>query len=144
MLRAIKSLFRGLATALAVVAALAFVFESALGADHNRPASASTSASGHHHAYDHGQSAGSAHHHQQHAVGPAAAGGDAQAVPDADSLPAADACYCYSCSAVVLPILSYVAAPLTALQAMTLFGAGRHDGVVPAGLRRPPRAIAIA
>jgi hypothetical protein len=56
----------------------------------------------------------------------------------------ASCCCGVSCAAVVLPCLNAEAVPLVLLRTMTTSYRDPGDGIVPDGLRRPPRPLAIA
>ncbi len=55
----------------------------------------------------------------------------------------AGCCFCACCAGIVLPSLSAHAAPFVLLRTMATVNHRHGDGVVPDGLRRPPRTIAI-
>ena len=146
MIRYVRSLAKGFATCLAVVAALAFGADGALGADHHLGAAPAGGGHHHHHhhhhAHSHSHHAGAAHH--QHIHGDVADAIDLATV-DSSSTPVhgSDACFCACCAALVLPSLSAQAAPFVLLRAMATVNHRHGDGVVPDGLRRPPRPTAI-
>jgi len=130
------------ATCLAVVAALAFVADGALGADHHLPAAGG---SGHYHTHahvhSHGPADASGHQLVNGDVDLAATHGGSAPVSGSD----ADACCCFcACSAaVLLPSLTVQAVPFVLLRTMATTYRRSDDGFVPDGLRRPPRPIAI-
>jgi hypothetical protein len=49
-----------------------------------------------------------------------------------------------SCAAVLVPLLNVQTVSFAVLQAMVTTYHGPGDGIVPDGLRRPPRPLAIA
>src|SRR5262245_20958350 len=102
---------------MAVVAALAFVADGALGAEHHLPVSAGGF---HHHAHAHSHGAdGASDHHVASGDVDLAATTDGSAPvssPDAD----VNCCFCSSCAVVVLPSLSGQAAPFALLRISTM------------------------
>jgi hypothetical protein len=141
MIRFIHLLGRRFATCLAVAAALAFVADGALGADHHL--GAAPASGGHYHAHAHSH-AGASDHQLVH--GDVADSADLAAAHDGFA-PASGAeagcCFCACCAGIVLPSLSAHAAPFVLLRTMATVNHRHGDGVVPDGLRRPPRTIAI-
>jgi hypothetical protein len=136
---------------LAVVAALAFVADGALGADHHL--GAAPASGGHHHMHAHGHSHGHVHAHShtaasdhRHINGDVVEAIDLGAA-DGSSVPASGSdaycCFCACCAAIVLPSLNAQAAPVVLLRTLAIAYRGHSDGVVPDGLRRPPRPTAI-
>jgi hypothetical protein len=130
---------RRVATALAVVAALALAANGALGSNHHMSAAA-----GHHH--DHGESHSHGAHghshadHSHHNVDMAAVDLD-EAVP---SSPDVDAdCYLNACfAAVVLPCPSAHVLPVLFFGTLASAQPGQAKGVEPGGPRKPPRTSA--
>ena len=142
MIRYAQLLCRRFATALAVVAALAFVADGALGAGHH----VATASGGHYHAHAH------SHASSDHQVvdADATAGTDVAVAQDGGSAPelapdiGANCCSC-TCGAVVLmPSLNVYATPFVLVRATAVANRPQSDGVVPDGLRRPPKPLAIA
>jgi hypothetical protein len=148
VIRFAQSLCRRLATVLAVVAALAFAANGALGSNHHMSAAAghdhgeahSHGAYGHHHSH-----AAADHHHAHHGV---SHGVDTAAVdfdgalgfsPDADANEYLSACS----AAVVLPCPSTQALPFLFSGTLTAAQPRRDKGVIPDGPRKPPRPVAI-
>jgi hypothetical protein len=141
---------RRVLTALAVVAALAFVIDGALGGSHLVPAASAHV--GHVHAHSHVDADSHAPAVLDHQV----VNGDV--VADADvvghhhgsspaSTPDADGnccCACACCAAVLLPSMNVQAAPFLLIRDMTFADRRYGDGIVPEGLRRPPRPLSIA
>jgi hypothetical protein len=149
VIRSFHAQLRRFATALAVIAALAFVLDGARATDHHGTAGAG----GYQHLHSHGPAGTLAHHHAHGnhghgGVAPAADGADVAALDQETSPPfaldGANCCCGVSCAAVMLPCLNAEAVSLVVLRTMTT--AYRHpgDGIVPDGLRRPPRPLAIA
>jgi hypothetical protein len=141
VIRFAQRLRRRFATALAVVAALAFVADGALGSEHHVP----VAAGGHYHAHAHSHSHGPADAADHQFVD-----GDAVDAHSPGSSPPTGAdvgtscCSCACSAAIVLPSLSAQATPFMLIRNMT-FAHRRHgDGIVPEGLRRPPRPLSIA
>jgi hypothetical protein len=142
---------RRLATALAVVAAFAFVLDGALGGEHHLPTAMGGS---HYHAQTHHAQAYHSHgstvaaDHQ--VVDGAAVDGVNVAAHYHGSSPQSGAdisgncCSCACCAAVVLPCLSAQASPFVLIRSMALAHDRQGHGVVPEGLRRPPRPLSIA
>ena len=142
VIRYVQLLCRRLATALAVVAALAFVADGALGAGHH----VATASDGHYHAHAHshassdhqvvdadamdGTDVAAAHHH----------GSAPESAPDTG----ANCCSCTCGAAVLLPSLNAHATPFVLVRTTAVANRPQSDGVVPDGLRRPPKPLAIA
>jgi len=131
-----------IATCLALVAAFSFVLDGALGADH--PVAATGA---HYHAHSHGP-AGASHHQLVDGdvvddVDGAAAHHDGSS-PVSSPDTGASCCVCTCCAAHVPPCLSAQAAPFLLLRKMAMASRHHGDGIVPDGLRRPPRPLAIA
>jgi hypothetical protein len=136
---------RRVATALAVVAALAFVVDGALGANHHVLAAAHGDHY-HAHAHSHGPAAASDHQFVGDVAADAAVAADHHgssptSAPDAD---ANCTCACACSAALVLPHLTAQAAPFLLIQNMAFAHRRYGDGIVPEGLRRPPRPLSIA
>jgi len=140
-------LCRRVATALAVVAALAFVADGALGSEHHLP---TAMGSGHYHAHAYGHSHGAANAADHHAIdGDTVDGVDVTAgYHHGSSPPSADiganCCSCACCAAIVLPCLSVLSAPFVLIQTIAFVHRRHGEGIVPEGLRRPPRPLSIA
>jgi hypothetical protein len=140
VIRYAQLMCRRLATALAVVAALAFVADGALGAGQHL----ATASGGHYHAHGHASS--------DHQVAGAAAmdGTDITAAdhhgsaPESAPDPGANCCSCTCGAAILLPSLNAHAAPFVVARTMVTGKRPQSDGVAPDGLRRPPRPLAIA
>ncbi len=142
MIRYAQLLCRRFATALAVVAALAFVADGALGAGHHL----ATASGGHYHAHAHshgssdhqvvdadamdGTDVAAAHHH----------GSAPESAPDTG----ANCCSCTCGAAILLPSLNGYATPFVLVRTTAVANRPQGDGVVPDGLRRPPKPLAIA
>jgi hypothetical protein len=150
LIRFIHLLCRRFATCLAVAAALAFVADGALGAGHHLGAAPASGGHyhvyAHHHAHAHSHShAGAAGHQRIH--GDIAEAINLATVHDrsapASSSDAGCCCFCACCAAIVLPSLNAQAAPFVLLRTMATLNHRHGDGVVPDGLRRPPRPTAI-
>lgn len=150
VIRSVHSRLRRFATALAVVAALALVLNGALGSNHHLSAAA-----GHHHGEPHSHGA-DAHVHSHaapiadhqlanddvsHGVDVAAVDFDGALAfsPDADANDYLNACS----AAVVLPCPSTHALPFLFFGTLIAAHPRRDKGVIPDGLRRPPRRLAI-
>jgi hypothetical protein len=141
VIRCAQLLCRRLATALAVVAALALAANGALGSNHHMSAAA-----GHHHGHGESHSHGTHGHSHSHAdhqhdnIDVAASDQD-EALPssfdaDADS-------YLNACSAaVVLPYPSAQALPALFFGTVTAAQPRQVQGIDPGGPRKPPRTIA--
>jgi len=151
VIRYVRSLAKPFATCLAVVAALAFVADGALGGDHHL--GAAPASGGHHHMHAHGHSHGHVHAHSHTAAsdhrqinGDVAEAIDLATV-DGSSVPASGSdacCCCCACNAaVVLPSLNAQVAPFVLLRSLIMADRRYGDGIVPDGLRRPPRPTAI-
>ena len=145
VIRFAQLMCRRFATCLAIAAALAFVADGALGAEHHLP---TAPASGHYHAHAHSHGPADAADHQL--VDGDAVDGVEMAAHHHGSSPlsgadtGANCCACACCAAIVLPCLSAQAAPFVLIRNIA-FGHRRHgDGIVPEGLRRPPRPLSIA
>jgi hypothetical protein len=131
---------------LALVAALALVLDGALGADHHP--TATPASSGHYHAHGHSHGPADAADHQvidddvAGDVGIAAGhhGSSPVSAPDAG----ASCCFCACCAAIVLPCLNAQAAPFALLRTRATAHRRYGDGIVPDGLQRPPKPLAIA
>jgi hypothetical protein len=142
VIRYAQLLCRRFATALAVVAALAFVADGALGAGHHL----ATASGGHYHAHAH--SHGSSDH--QVVDADAMDGTDVAAAHDHGSAPesapdiGANCCSCTCGAAILLPSLNAHAAPFVLVRTLATASRPQSDGVVPDGLRRPPKPLAIA
>ena len=151
MIGYLRSLANRFATCLAVVAALAFVADGALGAGHHLGAAPSGGGHYHVHAHSHSHShshshAGASDHQRSHgnvvdAIDLATA--HDSTVPASGPDTGAGCCFCACCAGVVLPSLNAEAALFVLLRTMTTVNHRHGDGVVPDGLRRPPRSIAI-
>ena len=131
---------RRLATTLAVVAAFAFVLDGALGGEHHLPTAMGGS---HYHAHaqaHHSHGSTVAADHQIVDVAAHSHGSSPQSGGDISG----NCCSCACCAAVVLPCLIAEAAPFVLIRSMTLARDRQADGVVPEGLRRPPRPLSIA
>jgi hypothetical protein len=139
-------LCRRVATALAVVAALALAVNGSLGSNHHMSAAA-----GHDHGESHSHGANGHSHgahghshadHSHHNVDVAALDQDG-AVP---SSPDADAsCYLNACfAAVVLPCPSTQALAIPFCGTISTAHDRHGKGVVPDGPRKPPRPLSIA
>jgi hypothetical protein len=148
VIRSALSMCRRVATAFAVVAVLAFVVDNALGGNHLVPAASAHA--GHTHGHAHSQAPAAASDHQfisgdvaadteiaAHHHGSSPASG-----PDADANGCTCACAC--CAAIVLPSLTTQAAPFLLIRDMAFAYRHHGDGIVPEGLRRPPRPLSIA
>jgi hypothetical protein len=140
---------RRVATALAVMAALAFVIDGALGGGHLVPAASAHVGHFHTHAHSHadGHSHAPAVSDHQIVNGDVVAdtadhrGSSPTSAPDAD---ADCCCACACCAVVLLPSLNGQAIPFLVIRDMA-FAQRRHgDGIVPESLRRPPRPLSIA
>ena len=152
VIRFAQSLCRRVATTLAVMAALAFVIDGALGG-HLVPAASAHVGHFHVHAHNHAH----AHSHgpvvsdHQFINGDVVADVDVATVrhgssptpgPDADGNCCTCAC---ACSAAALqPALIAQAAPFLLISNMAFVHRRHGDGIVPEGLRRPPRTPSIA
>ena len=143
MIRVAQSMCRRVATALAVVAALALAANGALGSNHHMSAAA-----GHHHDHDeshiHGMHAHGHSHadHQHDNIGVAAFDQDG-ALPspvDADADSYLNACF----AAVVLPCPSAQALPILFFGTVTAAQPRPAKGIEPDGPRKPPRTMAPA
>jgi hypothetical protein len=137
-------LCRRLATALAVVAALALAANGSLGSNHHMSAAAghdhgeahSHGASGH----SHGAHGHSHADHSHHNADVAALDQDGPSSPDADA-----SCYLNACfAAVVLPCPSMQALPIPFCGTVSAAHDRHGKGVVPDGPRKPPRPLSIA
>lgn len=145
VIRYARLLCRQLATALAVVAALAFVADGALSAGNH----VATQGAGHYHAHGHSHASSD---HQVDADAMAgtdvAAGHHHGSAQDSqhDSAPdtGANCCSCTCGAAVLLPSLNAHAAPYVLVRATAVANRPQGHGVVPDGLRRPPKPLAIA
>jgi hypothetical protein len=144
VIRSVRPHFRRFATCLAVAAALAFVLDGALGANHHL----SAAAPGHHHAEpnSHGSHGHGPHAHSHsvdvaHDVDMPAADHDGAlaSAPDADANSWLNACY----AAVVLPCPNTQALPYLFGEAVTAVHSRHDKGVIPDGLRKPPRPLAL-
>jgi len=149
VIRYAQLLCRRFATALAVVAALAFVADGALGAGHHL----AMPSGGHYHAHAHSH-ASPGHQvvdaqvvHAQVGDPDAMDGTDvaghhhgSELAPDAG----ANCCSCTCGAAVLLPGLNAHAAPFVLVRTTAVANRPQSDGVVPDGLRRPPKPLAIA
>jgi hypothetical protein len=146
VIRYAQLLCRRFATALAVVAALAFVADGALGAGHHL----AMPSGGHYHAYGH------SHASSDHQVvdaqvvdtdamdGTDIAGHHHGSAPDSAPDTGANCCSCTCGAAVLLPGLNAHAAPFVLVRTTAVANRPQSDGVVPDGLRRPPKPLAIA
>jgi hypothetical protein len=147
VVRFAHSLCRRVATALAVVAALAFVMGGALGGNHLVPAASAHVGHFHVHAHGHSHAPAAVSDHQSidgNAVAAAAQHGSSPtSAPDADG----NCCTCCTCAcsaAALQPAPIGQATPFLSI-ANIAFAHRRHgDGIVPEGLRRPPRPLSIA
>lgn len=155
MIRLIHSRGRRFATALAVMAVLAFALDGALGANHHL----SAAAPGHTHPHGHGAHGHHAHSHHAHGHDvdlsdhqpghgdvshdidmPAADyDGALASAPDADENCWLNACF----AAVVLPCPSAQALPVLFCGIVTAVHPRQGDGIEPDGLRKPPRTRAL-
>jgi hypothetical protein len=146
VIRFVHLLARHFATCLAVVAVLAFVLDGALGSNHHL----SAAAAGHHHAEPHSHGSHAHRHgvdlsdrqlvHSNVSHVPAADHEGALASSlDADANSWLNACY----AAVVLPCPSTHALPILFCGTVTAAHPRQGKGVVPDGLRKPPRPLAI-
>lgn len=142
LIRSVQALLRRVATALAVMATLAFVLDGARAVDHHGAGSAN---GGHHHVHvhSHGDAASAHHHVHGHHVHADVAGLDQGSSP-VSTTDGANCCCGVSCAAVLLPCLNAQAVPFVLLQAMATIYRHPGDGIEPDGLRRPPRPLAIA
>jgi hypothetical protein len=148
VVRFVTMLFRRFATCLAVVAALSFVLDGAFGAHHHLLTAEGTAVHPHPHgsvgASDHGLAD---HHVADHQDGGSVASLDV-AASDRGSSPVStsDACYCCcTCHAgALLPDLCGQTIPFILLRSLATAHRGDGDGIVPDGLRRPPRLLVIA
>jgi hypothetical protein len=145
VIRFAQLLCRRFATCLAVVAALAFALNGALGSNHHMSAAA-----GHHHhgeshsygAHAHGHSHGGltfGHHHGDVDMAALDQDGALPSSPDADADGYLNACF----AAVVLPCPSAHALPILFCGTVTAAHPRQVEGVVPDGLRKPPRPLAL-
>ncbi|MPZ41737.1 MAG: hypothetical protein GEU95_27600 [Rhizobiales bacterium] len=146
MIHYVRLQLRRLATGLAAVAALAFVLDGALGAHHHLPIAAG---GGHYHAHAHSHAPADASAQQAidndiaAAVDLAAAQQDS--APDSSLDANSSCCFVCGCSvAVVPPSLTAQAVPFVLLRIMASAHRRHGDGIVPEGLRRPPRPLDIA
>lgn len=150
MIRPIHARLRRFATALAVMAALALVLNGALGSNHHLSAAAGHDHAEAHshgtHAHSHSHAASIADHQSAHVdvlhdVDVAAADIDGALAfsPDADACDYLNACS----AAVVLPCPSTHALPFLLFGTLNAAPPRYHQGVIPDGLRRPPRPLAI-
>jgi hypothetical protein len=141
VIRYARLLCRRIATALAVVAALAFAADGALGVGHHL----ATASGGHYQAHAHSH-AGSDHQvvdvHGMDSTDVVAAHHDGSA-PESGLDTGANCCSCTCGAAVLLPSLNAHAAPFVLLRATAVANRPQGDGVVPDGLRRPPKPLAI-
>jgi hypothetical protein len=148
--RSVRLQLRRLATALAVVATFALLLDGALGANHHL----SAAAPGHHHAesHNHGSHNHGAHSHGSHGHDVDLSGVNSNldvTAADEDGAPAsaidADAnCWLNACyAAVVLPCPSLHALPVVFCGTVTAAHPRQTKGVVPDGLRKPPRPLAL-
>ena len=133
---------RRVATALAVVAALALVIDGALGTAGHQAAAAPAQV-GHFHVHAH------SHVASDHQLVQADVAAQADAADHGSSSPSGadfggNCCSCACSAAMVLPSLTAQVAPFQLIRD-TAFANHRHgDGIVPEGLRRPPRPLSIA
>jgi hypothetical protein len=142
VIRYAQLLCRRFATALAVVAALAFVADGALAAGQHL----TTASGGHYHAHAH------SHASSDHQIVDADAmgGTDIAAAQHHGSAPesapdtGANCCSCTCGAAILLPSLNAHAAAFMLVRTMATAKRPQSDGVAPDGLRRPPKPLAIA
>src|SRR5262245_32016666 len=123
---------RRFATALAVVAALAFVADGALGSEHHLP---TAMGGGHYHAHAHGHSHGPADADHQLVDGAAVDGVDLAAHHHGSSPSSGDiganCCSCACCAAVVLPCLRAQSASFVLIRTIAFAHRRHSDGIVP-------------
>jgi uncharacterized membrane protein len=140
VIRSALSMCRRVATALAVLAALALAANGALGSNHHMSAAA-----GHHH--DHGDSHGHSHTHGHSHAGHSHHDVDVAALDQDGALPSssdADAdSYLNACfAAVVLPAPTPQALPVVFCGTVTAAHPRQAKGIEPGGPRKPPRTSA--
>jgi hypothetical protein len=147
VIRYAQLLCRRFATALAVVAALAFVADGALGADHHL----ATASGGHFHAHAHSHALPDLQAADHQVVDADAMAGTDVAAGNhhgsaSESAPdtGANCCSCTCGVAILLPSLNARAAPFVLVRTTAIANRPQGDGVVPDGLHRPPKPLAIA
>jgi hypothetical protein len=140
VIRYAQLLCRRFATALAAVAALAFVADGALGASHHL----ATGSDGHYHAHVHSHVSADHHVADVDALnGTAIAGDHRGSAPDSSSDVGANCCSCTCGAVVLLPGLVVHSARFVVVRTTAVANRPQSDGVVPDGLRRPPKPLAI-
>ncbi|HZO46926.1 MAG TPA: hypothetical protein VFB68_13595 [Xanthobacteraceae bacterium] len=141
VIRYAQLLCRRFATALAVVAAFAFVADGALGAGHHL----ATASSGHYHAHAHSHASSDHQVVDGHAMdGTDIAGHQHGSAPESAPDGGANCCSCACGAVILLPVLNAQSAPFVVVRTTAIANRPQSDGVVPDGLRRPPKPQAIA
>jgi hypothetical protein len=141
VIRYAQLLCKRFATALAVVAAFAFVADGALGASHHL----AMGNDGYSHVHSHSHA--SSNHHAVDAAaldGSDIASSHRGSVPDSSPDVGANCCSCTCGAVIMLPSLIAHAARFVLVRTTAVANRPQSDGVVPDGLRRPPKPLAIA